>query len=58
MQDSNQPAQLQRLARKLNSFLCSKFIHYTFQKLNNKVADQTARLRRMVCAFVVEMQLS
>ena len=30
---------------------------YTFQRLNNKVADQTVRLRRLVCAFVIEMQL-
>ena len=30
MQDSNQPAELQRLARMLK-FACSKFINYTFQ---------------------------
>ena len=30
---------------------------YTYQRLNNHVADQTARLHRLVCAFVVEMQL-
>ena len=50
--DSNQLAQLQRLARKL------KFAHReprydTFQKANNKGADQTARMRRLVCACVV-----
>ena len=26
---------------------------FTFQKANNKGADQTARMRRLVCAFVV-----
>ena len=40
--DSNQSPQLQRLARKL-----------TFQKAYNKGADQTAQMRRLVCAFVV-----
>ena len=39
------------------NFACNKFINYTFQRLNNKVTDQFARLRRLVCAFVVEMQL-
>ena len=29
----------------------------TFQRLNNKVANHTACLPRLVCAFVVEMQL-
>ena len=28
---------------------------FTFQRLDNKVADQTGRQRRLVCAFVVEM---
>ena len=54
---SNQPAQLQRLARMLKLCVYSKFINYTFQRLDNKVVDQTARPRRLVCAFVVEMQL-
>ena len=43
MQASNQPAQLQRLARMLKFCVYSKFINYTFQRLNNKVTDQTAR---------------
>ena len=43
--------------RMLKFCVYSKFINYTFQRLNNIVADQTARPRRMVCAFVVEMQL-
>ena len=46
--DSNQPAQLQRLARKLKfRFGCD-----TFQKAKNKGADQTARMRRLVCTCV------
>ena len=35
------------------NFACSKFRYDTFQKANNKDADQTARMRRLVCAFVV-----
>ena len=58
MQDSNQPAQLQRVhvARKLN-FACSKFFNYTFKGANNKGTDQTARMCRLVCAFNLRMQL-
>ena len=33
-------------------FTCSKF-RYTFNLANNKGADQTAQMRRLVCAFVV-----
>ena len=54
MQDSNQPAQLKRLARKLAS---SKFINYASQRANNKCADQTARMCRLVCALNLQMQL-
>ena len=43
MEDSNQPAQLHRFARKLN-FACSKFINYTFQRANNKGTDQAAQM--------------
>ena len=50
--DSNQPAQLQRLARKMK-FRCSKLRYGTFQNGNNKGAGQTARMRRLVCACVV-----
>ena len=32
---------------------CSKCINATFRKANNKGADQTARMRRLVCACVV-----
>ena len=45
-QDSNQSPQLQRLARKLK-FCKSRY------EANNKGADQTARMRRLVCACVV-----
>ena len=58
MQDSDQPAQLQRVhvARKLN-FACSKFINYIFKKANNKGTDQTAWMCRLVSAFYLRMQL-
>ena len=52
MRISKQSPQLPRLARKLK-FACSKFRHDTFKYGNNKGADQTARMRRLVCAFVV-----
>ena len=32
---------------------CSKLRYDTFQKANNKGADQSARMRRLVCACVV-----
>ena len=32
---------------------CSKLSYDTFQKANNKGAGQTARMRRLVCTFVV-----
>ena len=35
----------------------SNFINYTFLGVNNKGADQTARMCRLVCAFDVRMQL-
>ena len=35
------------------SFTCSKFTYETFQKGNNKGADQTARMHRLVCACVI-----
>ena len=35
------------------NFTCRKFTYGTFQKANNKGADQTARMRRLVCACVV-----
>ena len=33
--------------------ICSKFTYDSFQKANNKGADQTVRMRRLVCACVV-----
>ena len=51
--DSNQSPQLQRLTRISKFLACSMFRDYTFQKANNKGADQSARMHRLVCAFVV-----
>ena len=34
------------------NFACSMFRDDTFQNVNNKGADQSARMRRLVCAFV------
>ena len=34
-------------------FACSSFRYDTFQQANNKGAGQTARMRRLVCSFVV-----
>ena len=36
------------------NFTCSKFTYETFQKVNNKGADQTSRMRRLVCDCVVK----
>ena len=54
MQDSNQPTQLQRLARMLKFCV---FINYTFLGANNIGADQTAGMCRLVCSFDVRMEL-
>ena len=35
------------------NFACVKFRHDTFKLKNNKGADQTVRMRRLVWAFVV-----
>ena len=51
-QDPNQSPQLQALARKLK-FLVKQAKYDTFQKANNKGADQTVWMRSLVCAFVV-----
>ena len=32
--------------------------NFTFQIANNKGADQTAKMRRLICAFVVRKQQS
>ena len=34
------------------SFACRKFRYDTFQNVKNKGADQSARMRRLLCAFV------
>ena len=49
---SNHAPQLQRLASELKFRLLQVFIWY-FQKGNNKGADQTVRMHRLVCACVV-----
>ena len=35
------------------NFTCSKFAYATYHKANNKGADQTARMHKLVCACVV-----
>ena len=35
------------------NFTCSKFTYYAFQKANNKGAEHTAQMCRLVCACVV-----
>ena len=57
MQDSNQPTQLQRLAIDSCDFARSKFINYILPGANNKGADQTVWMCRLVCTFDVHMQL-
>ena len=49
---SKQSPKLQRLARKLKCH-CTELTYDTFQKANNKGADQSARMQRLVCACVV-----
>ena len=49
-------AQLQRKARILKlSLLDESRFNSTLQKVNSKGADQTAEVRRLVCAFAVHM---
>ena len=50
---SNQSPQPLRVAGKFEFYLFSKFTYDTFQIVNNKGADQTARMRRLDCACVV-----
>ena len=52
-ENSNQSPQLKILARQNCNFVCSKFSCDTFQSANNKGADQTVWMHRLVCAFVV-----
>ena len=37
------------------NFGFSKYRYYTFQAANNKGADQTAQMRRLICAFLVRI---
>ena len=46
----NQSPQLQTLAR---DFICSEITYDAFQKANNKGADQTVQIHRLVCTCVV-----
>ena len=55
MYDSNQTAQPQTLVRRLK-FYMKQFDYHTFQIANNKVADQTVQMGRLVCTFVVHIQ--
>ena len=50
--DSNKSPQLQRHATCRN-YACSKYPYGAFQKANYKGAEQSTRMRRLVCAFVV-----
>ena len=52
--DTNRPAQPQQLARVLKFRLQNLEILY-YLSSENKGADQTARMRRLICAFVVRM---
>ena len=52
--DTNRPAQPQQLARVLKFRLQNLEILY-YLSSDNKGADQTARMRRLICAFVVRM---
>ena len=38
------------------TFYLSKFCYISFQKANNKIADRTAQMRRLISAFVVRIQ--
>ena len=52
-------AQLQRIARILKlSLLVESRFNSTLQKVNNKGADQTAQMRRLVCAFAIQKHQS
>ena len=48
----NQSLRLNRLARNRN-FSRSKCRYDSSKKADNKVADETARMRSLVCAFIV-----
>ena len=54
--DSNQFAQLQRLARILKYYVKQVWLLYFSEIEKNKGADQTVRMRKLFCAFVFCMQ--
>ena len=55
LSDYTKYAQLQRIARILK---LSLHVESTLQKVNNIGADQTAQMRRLVCAFAVDIHQS
>ena len=57
MQGSNKPTQLQRLVQLNAEILRVASLLIILSWDNNKDADQTARMCRLVCAFDVRMQL-
>ena len=59
LSDYTKYAQLQIIARILKlSLLVESRFNSTLLKVNNKGADQTAQMRRLVCAFAVHMHQS
>ena len=52
------PAGRARVIIMLKPTKMEKYGYFAFQIANNKGADQTARMRRLVCAFVVRKQQS
>ena len=54
-QDSNRPVQLQRLARVLFFILASIRPVLYYPGSEHIGADQTARMHRLICAFVVRI---
>ena len=59
LSDYTKYAQLQRIARKLKlSLHVESRFNSTLQKVNNKSADQTAQMGRLVCVFAVHMHQS
>ena len=59
LSDYTMCAQLQSIARILKlSLLVESRFNSTLQKVNNKGADQTAQMRRLVCTFAIHMHQS
>ena len=49
----SEKARLKPLSSATENFACTKFRYDTFQYANNKGADQSKQMRRLVCTFVV-----